>query len=152
MRAKTELAWMIISYGAMSTTACCSQVIQEGGLRSDGLPQLAFYLDGAHTQESMSACGHWFADSLLAEQAPTGESMSPVRVHPQQRPRDSHTALGSLSSSSVSQGRMAREAGFQSRRTENIMIFNCMEVRGAERPACMWYPNCQQPCWILILW
>ena len=43
------------------------QVINEGGSRDDGLAQLAFYLDGAHTKESMAACGHWFADSLLAE-------------------------------------------------------------------------------------
>ena len=53
---------------------CCLQVIQEGGDRPDGLPHLAFYLDGAHTQESMSACGHWFADSLLAEQASSHQS------------------------------------------------------------------------------
>ena len=62
----------------------CLQVIQEGGSRSDGLPHLAFYLDGAHTQESMSACGHWFADSLLAESAPRAESLSRVQLPDQQ--------------------------------------------------------------------
>lgn len=65
------------------TTSCCLQVIQEGGTQPNGLAELAFYLDGAHTQESMSACAHWFADSLTAEQASIAEA-SPTSPDPKQ--------------------------------------------------------------------
>jgi len=45
-----------------------SQVVREGQPgKSSASSQLSFYLDGAHTRESMSACGVWFADTLLAE-------------------------------------------------------------------------------------
>lgn len=38
--------------------------------------QLSFYLDGAHTRESMSACGDWFADTLAGERKAEAASVS----------------------------------------------------------------------------
>ena len=67
------------------------QVVQEGGTRADGLAHLAFYLDGAHTQESMAACGHWFADAMLAEQ--TLEAHHPPPVNSDPRPHQSRHIL-----------------------------------------------------------
>ena len=47
--------------------AWSAQVVRET-VETGGKPsQLAFYLDGAHTQESMAACGEWFAAAVLAE-------------------------------------------------------------------------------------
>jgi folylpolyglutamate synthase len=36
------------------------------------VPRLSFYLDGAHTAESMAACAHWFADAAHAVPAAPG--------------------------------------------------------------------------------
>ena len=48
-------------------SASSAQVVRET-VETGGRPsQLAFYLDGAHTQESMAACGEWFAAAVLAE-------------------------------------------------------------------------------------
>ena len=44
-----------------------AQVVSETVETGSSPSQLAFYLDGAHTQESMAACGEWFAAAILAE-------------------------------------------------------------------------------------
>ena len=36
--------------------------------------RLTFYLDGAHTEESMATCGTWFADTVAASGAPDSSS------------------------------------------------------------------------------
>ena len=47
-------------------------------------PRLSFFLDGAHTAESMVTCGQWFADTSLqaeqAEQSEGGDSLVTQRV------------------------------------------------------------------------
>lgn len=76
-----------------------SQVVRD---REDDVNQhLTFYLDGAHTPESMTTCAQWFADSSSSTQHATAAS------------NDSRAAASATGDSDV----------------QRILIFNCMEER-----------------------
>lgn len=75
------------------------QVVRDGE-EDDDSQDLTFYLDGAHTPESMATCAHWFADSSSS------------------RPKRSVHSSGQFGSSAP-----AAESDVQ-----RVMIFNCMEV------------------------
>ena len=59
------------------------QVVHEAaGTSSDGSPAtLSYYLDGAHTAESLATCAHWFADATREEA--TGASPGAGGASPQ---------------------------------------------------------------------
>lgn len=87
------------------------------------LPRLSFFLDGAHTAESMATCAHWFADASQ----PPAAGTSAAGVGAAGRP-DTQLQQGLV--------------------TQRILLFNCMQVhRGlhtavaAHRCAVAW---CQQ--------
>ena len=61
--------------------------------------RLTFYLDGAHTEESMATCGTWFADTVAA----------------------AGTREGLHADSSSGQGHTPTE-------TQRVLLFNCMQV------------------------
>ena len=43
-----------------------AEVVHDGGAASAATSALSFYLDGAHTPESMETCAHWFASEVKA--------------------------------------------------------------------------------------
>ncbi|KAK6941765.1 hypothetical protein RJ641_027142, partial [Dillenia turbinata] len=82
---------------------------------------LIFYLDGAHSPESMEACARWFSDIVKENKNP------------------SSSLLFSSSSFKVQKRRQAWENGFNQHEKVNIfgsegiakqiLLFNCMEIR-----------------------
>ncbi len=62
--------------------------------------RLTFYLDGAHTEESMATCGTWFADTVAASGSSEGVSSDNTRA-PGSNPTE----------------------------TQRVLLFNCMQVR-----------------------
>lgn len=66
------------------------------------LPRLSFYLDGAHTPESMLTCGQWFADAV-------GTSSS----------------ISDGDGSSVTDGSAPNDGLV----TQRVLLFNCMQER-----------------------
>lgn len=78
----------------------------DGASRSDvkTMPRLTFYLDGAHTPESMATCAHWFADAVAAD-------------------------TSSLAASPGERGsQLAEEPPAQ-----RLVLFNCMQARSTSR-------------------
>lgn len=72
-----------------------------------GPRRLSFYLDGAHTAESMATCAHWFADTIGSPQAaPAGGAAG--------------AANGALE-----QAQAAEQPGPI---TQNVLLFNCMQA------------------------
>ena len=61
--------------------------------------RLTFYLDGAHTEESMATCGTWFADTTVTAGSAAGQSS------------DSASVKGNADTE-----------------TQRILLFNCMQV------------------------
>ncbi|EFN52135.1 hypothetical protein CHLNCDRAFT_7888, partial [Chlorella variabilis] len=68
------------------------------------LPRLSFFLDGAHTAESMATCAHWFADASQ----PPAAGTSAAGVGAAGRP-DTQLQQGLV--------------------TQRILLFNCMQER-----------------------
>ena len=70
------------------------------------LPRLSFYLDGAHTAESMATCAHWFADEVdrEAEDADMVEQASAAAA-----------GVGSQAHGGIV--------------VQRVLLFNCMQVR-----------------------
>ena len=62
--------------------------------------RLTFYLDGAHTEESMATCGTWFADTVATPNTATGQP----------------SASASVPSCTTTE-------------TQRVLLFNCMQVR-----------------------
>lgn len=78
------------------------------------LPRLSFFLDGAHTAESMATCAHWFADATAAE--------------------EEATAAGAGASSGAGDGAAAAVAAGADRPVvQRVLLFNCMQVGGWAR-------------------
>ncbi len=65
------------------------------------LPRLSFYLDGAHTPESMAICAQWFADEVGAD----GDDGAPAPA-----PAGSEAAAAGK------------------RTVQRVLLFNCMQV------------------------
>lgn len=61
--------------------------------------RLTFYLDGAHTEESMATCGTWFADTVAASDSPAEQA----------------SATAPFPSSTTTE-------------TQRVLLFNCMQV------------------------
>ena len=77
-------------------------------------PRLSFYLDGAHTEESMATCADWFADAVAgpSADASTGcHSGGIPAVH------------GRAGAGSGGAG------GAECPEVQRVLLFNCMPVR-----------------------
>jgi folylpolyglutamate synthase len=76
------------------------------------LPRLSFYLDGAHTAESMVTCAHWFADATGGQPAAPGAAGA--------------AATGAAAAAAVQQQLQQQQpAGLV---TQRVLLFNCMPV------------------------
>ena len=73
-------------------------------------PRLSFYLDGAHTAESMTTCAHWFADAIGSPSAVPAAGV----------------ALGG--GSATGSPNIPQHQGLA---TQRVLLFNCMQVRAA---------------------
>ncbi|XP_050155381.1 folylpolyglutamate synthase-like [Malus sylvestris] len=78
-----------------------AQIVPDRFINSESPEDLVFYLDGAHSPESMEICARWFS---LSVQPPgtSGSSHDPVQRHPVEK-------VG--------------------KNSEQILLFNCMSVR-----------------------
>ncbi|TQD76651.1 hypothetical protein C1H46_037841 [Malus baccata] len=78
-----------------------AQIVPDRFINSESPEDLVFYLDGAHSPESMEICARWFS---LSVQPPgtSGSSHDPVQRHPVEK-------VG--------------------KNLEQILLFNCMSVR-----------------------
>ncbi|KIZ04965.1 folylpolyglutamate synthase [Monoraphidium neglectum] len=94
-----------------------SQVVEdEEFAEQGGGSRLTFYLDGAHTPESMAACAEWFADAS----GPDGGS------------QQQHASAGATVSSSGSGGSSGGSGGQQHKQgplPQSVLMFNCMKER-----------------------
>ena len=117
------------------------------------LPSLVWYLDGAHTEESMSQCAEWFCDATSAD---TVAEVSDVRltanaetqtggVPEENDARDADDAPAHLSTSvsetdetdaspaaRTSDGAPDRASGATPPPPVRLLLFNCMEERDPE--------------------
>ena len=123
------------------------------------LPSLVWYLDGAHTEESMSQCAEWFCDATSADTAAdvsdgerltaNAETQTGGAVATENDARDADDAKGSCLSTSVSETDETDEtdASPRSRTSDGapnrasaatppppvrLLLFNCMEERDPE--------------------
>ncbi len=80
--------------------------------------RLSFYLDGAHTEESMATCGTWFADAVVAAREDPGPQPAPDRA-----PR---SGLG-------------QPGGAGGGEVQHVLLFNCMPASPLPYTACV-YP------------
>ncbi|XP_057547941.1 folylpolyglutamate synthase isoform X2 [Amaranthus tricolor] len=81
--------------------------------------ELVYYLDGAHSPESMDACARWFSKTVSGHQ--TSASMSSLKsLH--------EDGLGDVKQNGFSIG----EKGHNITEAKQILLFNCMEVRNPQ--------------------
>ncbi|XP_021744544.1 folylpolyglutamate synthase-like isoform X1 [Chenopodium quinoa] len=109
-----------------------AQVVHDDICRSSNTPtgDLVYYLDGAHSPESMDACAKWFSKVVI------GDHKS--------------TSLPSLKSSSENHfgeafskyGFTNCEKGNSDKNSKQILLFNCMEVRNPQ----ILLPNLVRTC------
>ncbi|CAO2822272.1 unnamed protein product [Amaranthus hypochondriacus] len=81
--------------------------------------ELVYYLDGAHSPESMDACARWFSKTVSGHH--TSASMSTLKsLH--------EDGLGDVKQNGFSIG----EKGHKITEAKQILLFNCMEVRNPQ--------------------
>ncbi|KAI4325627.1 hypothetical protein MLD38_031009 [Melastoma candidum] len=77
--------------------------------------ELIFYLDGAHSPESMEACARWFSDAVTVHRGP------------------SHLSTSSVIDKLNSEFHLERKPKEETQRvSKQILLFNCMDVRDPE--------------------
>ena len=81
-----------ISHGKESSLQCHAN-------GAEGPARLTFYLDGAHTEESMATCATWFADIV-----------KPLESQDSQSRQGAHSNTSSLE-------------------IQRVLLFNCMQVQ-----------------------
>ncbi|XP_050228023.1 folylpolyglutamate synthase isoform X2 [Mercurialis annua] len=95
-----------------------AQVIHDSSSRSLASGELIFYLDGAHSPESMEACAKWFSSAVQENKILPQLFSSPNDV------RCMKEVMGN--------GYIQRETGSSegsNKISKKILLFNCMEVR-----------------------
>ena len=85
-------------------------------------PRLSFYLDGAHTEESMATCADWFADAVAKPSDGPGAGCGG---------NGSPAADGQAGATGGSAG------GAACPDVQRVLLFNCMPVRPV-RLAALW--------------
>ncbi len=108
---------------------------QQEGQHVQPQPRLSFFLDGAHTAESMETCAHWFADAIdqqPAAAAAPATAGSTAQQQQQQQPIPS-----------------AQHQGSADLVTQRVLLFNCMQVRAL---LCCWFmPGLRLCCMLCML-
>jgi folylpolyglutamate synthase len=77
--------------------------------QSQAPSRLCFYLDGAHTEESMATCAAWFAEAVAAD--PPAHALPAGHTRAAEPPAGGTGALGGLQ-----------------QETQRLLLFNCMQV------------------------
>lgn len=85
--------------------------VVEGQIIDSAASRLTFFLDGAHTAESMATCAHWFADASAAAAAAAG------------------AARAAAAPDAGQNGSRHRDAAATDVR--RVLLFNCLEERDA---------------------
>ncbi|GAB4823124.1 hypothetical protein N2152v2_010170 [Parachlorella kessleri] len=99
------------------TSATSSSTLHQGKTtRQHHLPRLSFYLDGAHTAESMATCAHWFADEVGREAEEEGASTG----------EEGSAAAGALG---VAPGATVGSPALGGVVVQRVLLFNCMQER-----------------------
>ncbi|RWR86143.1 Folylpolyglutamate synthetase [Cinnamomum micranthum f. kanehirae] len=83
---------------------------------------LMFFLDGAHSPESMEVCARWFSDAVKED----------IQQHDsfKQLPHDSQSTTHGLIQSRTNEGKVP---DFSFKNISQILLFNCMPVRDPQR-------------------
>ncbi|KAI3472240.1 hypothetical protein Pfo_029728 [Paulownia fortunei] len=97
-----------------------AQIVYDSSLKSSDMAgvngstsgDLVFYLDGAHSPESMEACARWFSSAVKEEL--NQSSVPSLSSNPQEVWSNGHAQLGKNESDKIS---------------KKILLFNCMDVR-----------------------
>lgn len=100
---------------AAAAGSAAGQQQQQGQVQ----PRLSFFLDGAHTAESMETCAHWFADAI--GQQPAAGAAVPV-------------AAAAVAGDTAQQPPQQGSGGLV---TQRVLLFNCMQVCAALLRCCM---------------
>ncbi|OVA17776.1 Folylpolyglutamate synthetase [Macleaya cordata] len=90
-----------------------AQIVPDPYVNVDGPGSLVFYLDGAHSPESMEICGRWFSLSIEEDI----QQHNSLEKQPQESSRASHI----LAPKDLNEGPRKNYA--------QILLFNCMSVR-----------------------
>ncbi|CAI8586218.1 unnamed protein product [Vicia faba] len=90
-----------------------AQIVTDTHFKSEQSNELVFYLDGAHSPESMEVCARWF--SLAIRENNPDQTLFHRQID---NPKSSHEIV------KTQQG----ERGFQ-RKSTPILLFNCLTVR-----------------------
>ncbi|KAF6161130.1 hypothetical protein GIB67_007771 [Kingdonia uniflora] len=90
-----------------------AQIIPDPYFDTDNHGDLVFYLDGAHSPESMDMCGKWFARAI--------EDDISQRNSVEERPHDYSRASSNLVQNDAN--------GDSRKKLTQILLFNCMTVR-----------------------
>ncbi|KAI3933394.1 hypothetical protein MKW98_006753 [Papaver atlanticum] len=89
-----------------------AQIVADPFVNVEGPGDVVFYLDGAHSPESMEVCGNWFSLAIKEDTQPYGS----LKKQPYE-------------SSSVSNTELRGPNEFLSINSIQILLFNCMSVR-----------------------
>ncbi|XP_041000472.1 folylpolyglutamate synthase [Juglans microcarpa x Juglans regia] len=88
-----------------------AQIVPDTHIDTENPGDLVFYLDGAHSPESMEVCSGWFSLAIKEN------SQQPLNYQPQDNSISSHELI-------------QRHPGKRSRKNSaQILLFNCMSVR-----------------------
>ncbi|KAK9123860.1 hypothetical protein Sjap_013462 [Stephania japonica] len=89
-----------------------AQIVRDPYIDEESYENLVFYLDGAHSPESMEVCGKWFSLTIgeVVQQNNSFEGQL------QDNSRDPH-------------GLVQKDPNEASKNTKQILLFNCMPVR-----------------------
>lgn len=105
---------------APSSNGSASAALQNGnaaasaGAAAAQPSRLCFFLDGAHTEESMATCAAWFADAIGG----AGEAAAAVDAR-----------FSSAVPAAVSNGAIPGQLPVME--TQRLLLFNCMQARPA---------------------
>ncbi|GAB4831848.1 Folylpolyglutamate synthase [Ancistrocladus abbreviatus] len=89
-----------------------AQIVPDQYINTENHGDLVFYLDGAHSPESMEVCGRWFSLAMTEEERHLSSLIGPTSDN-----------------SGVSHGLIRRIHHESAKNSTQILLFNCMAVR-----------------------
>lgn len=90
-----------------------AEIVHDQFISNKSLGQLVFYLDGAHSPESMEICGRWFSLAIEEE----NQQRNSLNHHKQEISSPSHDSP------------RKQHTGTSIKSSKQILLFNCMSVR-----------------------
>ncbi|XP_021741093.1 folylpolyglutamate synthase-like isoform X2 [Chenopodium quinoa] len=109
-----------------------AQIVYDDISRSSNTPtgDLVYYLDGAHSPESMDACAKWFSKVVIGDHKST--SLSSLKSSSEDHFGEAFSKYGFTNC----------EKGNSDKNSKQILLFNCMEVRNPQ----ILLPNLVRTC------